>query len=114
MIIKFFSAKHYDREFFEANNRGRFNFQFLEVPLQLNTVALAKDADAVCIFVNDQANKEVLEMLAKLDVKLVALRCAGYNQVDMETAKALNLPIVRVPAYSPYAVAEHTVAFDDT
>lgn len=108
--ITFFSAKPYDKEFFEARNIGRFKLQFLEVPLQTATAPLAHGSDAACIFVNDAANGEALRKLHEQGVKILALRSAGFNQVDLETAKALQMPVVRVPAYSPYAVAEHTVA----
>jgi D-lactate dehydrogenase len=110
MKITCFSSKQYDREFFEKQNQNRFSFQFLEVPLQASTAVLAKGADAVCIFVNDDANAEVIEILDSVGVKMLALRCAGFNQVDLATAKKFGMLVVRVPAYSPYAVAEHTVS----
>ncbi len=110
MKITFFSSKQYDHEFFEKQNQNRFSLQFLEVPLQASTAVLAKGADAVCIFVNDNANAELLEMLKGVGMKILALRCSGFNQVDVNAAKKLSIPVVRVPAYSPYAVAEHTVS----
>ena len=71
---------------------------------------MAKGHDAVCVFVNDQVDRETLAVLKEAGVRLVSTRSAGFNQIDLEAAKELELPVVRVPAYSPYAVAEHTVA----
>lgn len=111
MKILFFSAKPYDRKFFNGqNNNYNFLLEFVEEPLNRHTAVLAKDFDAVCIFVNDSASAEVLELLAAQGVKLIALRSAGYNHVDLPKAKELGIKVVRVPAYSPYSVAEHTVA----
>ena len=111
MQVIFYNTKVYDRQFFEpANVRFGHQLRFLEAPLNENTVVMAKGADAVCIFVNDIANARVLEHLAGEGVHLLALRCAGYNNVDVKAAAALGIKVVRVPAYSPYAVAEHTVA----
>jgi D-lactate dehydrogenase len=108
--ITFFSAKPYDKEFFNLSNQGRFQLEFLELPLQASTASLAEGVSAVCIFVNDAADEAALTKLKSLGVEILALRCAGFNQVDLLAAKALQIPVVRVPAYSPYAVAEHTVA----
>jgi len=111
MQVIFYNTKVYDRQFFEpANVRFGHQLRFLEAPLNENTVVMAKGAAAVCIFVNDIANARVLEHLAGEGVHLLALRCAGYNNVDVKAAAALGIKVVRVPAYSPYAVAEHTVA----
>lgn len=111
MKIVFFSSKSYDQQFFSETNR-RFNFElkFLEVPLNKSTAILANGYDVICVFVNDLVNKEVLEELAKMGIQLIALRCAGFNNVDLKAAAALGIKIVRVPAYSPYSVAEHTLA----
>jgi D-lactate dehydrogenase len=110
MKVSIFSTKSYDRQFFTAaNNQHQHELIFLEPKLDRHTAILARDATAVCVFVNDEVDKNTLEFLADRDVNLIALRSAGYNNVDVPVAKALGLKIVRVPAYSPYAVAEHTV-----
>jgi len=106
-----FDAKPYDREYFaRAAGADRIKWRFHGFRLSTETASAAKGAQAVCVFVNDQADRACLEVLAALGVKLIALRCAGYNNVDLVAAKALGLAVVRVPAYSPHAVAEHTVA----
>ena len=111
MKILFFSAKAYDIQFFSAANKlYGFELKFLEVPLNKTTVILAKGYDVVCVFVNDVVNAAVLEALSKQGTRLIALRCAGYNNVDLKIANGLGIKIVRVPAYSPYSVAEHTIA----
>ncbi|PVY41208.1 2-hydroxyacid dehydrogenase [Pontibacter virosus] len=111
MNVLFFSSKVYDSTFFNtANATHQHKLSYLEVPLNKNTAVLAKGYEAVCIFVNDTANSEVLRLLAEQGVKLIALRCAGFNNVDLEAAAALGMKVVRVPAYSPYSVAEHTLA----
>lgn len=108
MKIAFYSAKPYDRLFFESLPHD-FDIQFLESHLTPATVKLAEGADAVCCFVNDTLSAEVLSALSALNIKMVALRCAGFNNVDLATAKELGIHIARVPEYSPYAVAEHTM-----
>ncbi|MBC6605690.1 2-hydroxyacid dehydrogenase [Hymenobacter sp. BT188] len=111
MNITFFSSKPYDQQFFnKANEEFGHRLRFLEVPLNAQTAVLAQGAEVVCVFVNDVVNEPVLHQLADNGVRLVALRCAGFNNVDLNAAAALSLPVVRVPAYSPYAVAEHTLA----
>ena len=107
MKIAVFSAKRYDREFLEAANRGHHTLRFLEPHLDEETCSLAAGFDAVCVFVNDTLNAAVLETIAAFGVKLVALRCAGFNNVDLVAAARLRIGVVRVPAYSPHAVAEH-------
>jgi D-lactate dehydrogenase len=108
--VAIFSTKSYDRQFFTAaNTQHQHQLTFLEPKLDRHTAILAKDATAVCIFVNDEVDKDTLEALASDRVSLIALRSAGYNNVDVEAAKKLGIKLVRVPAYSPYAVAEHTV-----
>ena len=108
--IAFFDAKDYDIASFEnANRDGKFEIKFYETKLSIDTVNLAKGYDAVCIFVNDNVDKEVIDALYESGVKLIALRCAGYNNVDIEHAYG-KVHVVRVPAYSPYAVAEHAMA----
>lgn len=110
MKVAVFSTKPYDREFFEqAGEEFDHELTFYEPRLTPLTAPLAKDFDAACLFVNDQADAETLEILAEQGVKTIALRCAGFNNVDLNAAERLGQTVVRVPAYSPYAVAEHTV-----
>jgi D-lactate dehydrogenase len=110
MKVAIFSTKSYDRQFFTAaNTQHQHQLTFLEPKLDRHTAILAKDATAVCIFVNDEVDKDTLKALASDRVSLIALRSAGYNNVDVQAAKNLGIKLVRVPAYSPYAVAEHTV-----
>ncbi|EMR03876.1 2-hydroxyacid dehydrogenase [Cesiribacter andamanensis] len=111
MNIVFFSTKAYDKEFFSrANATHGFALHFLEVPLNPTTALLAQGHEVVCVFVNDVVGAETLNVLARQGVKLLALRCAGYNNVDLKAASALGIQVVRVPAYSPHSVAEHTLA----
>ncbi len=106
--VAFFDTKSYDRESFLKLNNEEINFRFFENKLNADTVSMAACCDAVCAFVNDDINKYVLEQLEKFGVGLVAMRCAGYNNVDLKAA-AGRVKIVRVPAYSPYSVAEHAM-----
>lgn len=110
MKIAFFDAKPYDLPAFEkyVATRG-MEFAFYDTKLNINTAALAAGCEAVCVFVNDVLDAPVIDRLCELGVKLVALRCAGYNNVDLEHAFG-RLHVVHVPAYSPYAVAEHAMA----
>ena len=109
--IAVYDTKPYDREYLaHAPGAERIAWRFHEFRLSAETAPAAKGAPAVCVFVNDQADRACLEILAALGVKLLALRCAGYNNVDVAAARALGLAVVRVPAYSPHAVAEHAVA----
>src|SRR6187431_44831 len=111
MNVAVFSAARYDREFLTAANASAgHQITFFDMPLEKKTVALAADFDAVCIFVNDKANAEVLELLSRGKTRLVALRCTGFNNVDLNAAAKLGLKVVRVVTYSPYSVAEHAVA----
>ncbi len=111
MEIAVFSAKPYDRSFLEqANQPYNHEMVFYETKLTENTAALAEGFPAVCVFVNDLLNEKVLTKLKDGGTKIIALRCAGYNNVDLKAAEKLNMMVVRVPAYSPFAVAEHTVA----
>jgi D-lactate dehydrogenase len=105
-----FDAKPYDRESLGRADNSEIEWRFMEFRLSAETAVAAKGARAVCIFVNDHANRDALEVLKSLGVKHVALRCAGFNSVDIDAAKELGLFVTRVPAYSPYAVAEHAVA----
>lgn len=111
MQVAVFSAKPYERPFFDgANAAGRHRFTWIEASLSPVTASLAQGHDAVCAFVNDSLNAEVLEILKRVGVRFIALRSAGFNHVDLAAAEALGLPVARVPAYSPHAVAEHAVA----
>ena len=108
--IAFFDAKEYDRQsFINSNIDDEFDIKYLETRLTSDTCKLAEGCDAVCVFVNDDVNREVIDKLQVMGVKLIALRCAGYNNVDIEYAYG-KIHVVRVPAYSPYAVAEHAMA----
>ena len=108
--IAFFDTKPYDEDSFnKMNERFGFEIVYFKGHLNPNNVMLTRGFDAVCIFVNDVADAEVIDALAGNGVKLLALRCAGYNNVDLAAAEG-RLPVVRVPAYSPYAVAEYTLA----
>jgi D-lactate dehydrogenase len=110
MRIAFFSTKPYDRLFFDAANAGHgHELDYFEPRLTQATAPLAAGHEAVCAFVNDELDAGTLNVLAAAGVRLVALRCAGFNQVDLPAARDLGLSVVRVPAYSPYAVAEHAV-----
>jgi D-lactate dehydrogenase len=105
-----FSTKGYDRRFLGAAAVGTpHEFKYFEPRLALETAPLANGFPAVCVFVNDQLGEPVLAVLAQGGTKLIALRCAGFNNVDLDAAANLGLKVARVPAYSPYAVAEHTV-----
>ncbi|WP_374615047.1 2-hydroxyacid dehydrogenase [Sphingorhabdus sp.] len=113
MKVAVFSTKSYDRTFLTDANLAdgdRHRFHFLEPRLNADTASLAGGASAVCAFVNDELNASALAALSKEGVRLVALRCAGFNHVDLNAAQQLNIAVARVPAYSPAAVAEHTVA----
>ncbi len=111
MKIAMFDTHRYDRESFEAENLP-FGHQisFFEPRLTTDTAALAQSHEAVCAFVNDKLNAQALQALRSVGVRLIALRSAGYNHVDLAAAEQFNLPVVRVPEYSPFAVAEHAVA----
>ena len=111
MKITFFGTQPYDRESFDrANASCGFEFNYHRSHLNGNNALLAQGADAVCIFVNDTADAGTIRQLAAMGVKLIALRCAGFNNVDLKAAAEYGIPVVRVPAYSPHAVAEHPVA----
>lgn len=111
MKVAVFSAKSYDKEYLnQANEAYSYELEYFEAPLTPRTAKLSAGFDVVCAFVNDQINQETLEILASNEIKLVAMRCAGFNNVDLESADRLGISILRVPAYSPHAVAEHAVA----
>ncbi len=107
MRVAFFSSKSYDRTSFMAEPSNH-ELVFHEPRLTIDTVPLAKGFEAICVFVNDVVDRAVLADLAKHGLKLVALRCAGFNNVDLQAAADHGVKVVRVPAYSPNAVAEHT------
>lgn len=110
MKIAFFDTKPYDRPAFDKYGRvNGIEFKYFETKLNRDTVELAQGFDGVCVFVNDTVDAEVIDRLHEMGVKALALRCAGFNNVDMKHAYG-KLHVLRVPAYSPYAVAEHTMA----
>jgi D-lactate dehydrogenase len=110
MNIAVFSTKGYDRRFLDAANEHHgHSIDFFEPRLTAQTVPLAQGYPAICAFVNDHLNADVLTHLSEYGTRLIALRSAGFNNVDLPVADSLGLTVVRVPAYSPYAVAEHTV-----
>ncbi|MBP6604010.1 MAG: 2-hydroxyacid dehydrogenase, partial [Verrucomicrobiales bacterium] len=111
MKVAFYDAKPYDLEFFtEAARVTGLATEFHSVRLSTKTVPSLNGSDAVCVFVNDVIDRPCLEALASSGVRILALRCAGFNHVDLAAAAEHNIRVCRVPAYSPYAVAEHTVA----
>lgn len=111
MRVAIYSTRPHDRVFLtQANEHGRHVLMFHEARLDETTVALAEGALAVCVFVNDHLGAEVLRALHRGGVRLVVLRCAGFNNVDLAAAAALGMAVGRVPEYSPHAVAEHTAA----
>ncbi|MFZ6024227.1 MAG: 2-hydroxyacid dehydrogenase [Bacteroidota bacterium] len=111
MKITFFSTQPYDRIFFEKYNDALgFELHFLEVTLNESTASLANGSDAVCVFVNDKITVPVIASLKENGIKVIALRCAGFNNVDIEACRQHGIRVCRVPAYSPEAVAEHAVA----
>jgi D-lactate dehydrogenase len=114
MTITFFSTKSYDERYFDdagdASKESPHEMVFHEAKLSEQTAALAKGSEAVCAFVNDHLDRSVLEQLHAGGTRYIAMRCAGFNNVDLTAAADLGLRVVRVPAYSPHAVAEHTLA----
>lgn len=111
MQIAMFSTKSFDRDYFKrANEKHSFDMQYYEPRLSPQTATLASGSPVVCIFVNDVADAETIEQLAANGTRFIALRCAGFNNVDLQAAADHNILVSRVPAYSPYATAEHTVA----
>lgn len=110
MKIAFFDTKPYDKPSFDKfGSEAGIEFKYYETKLNEDTASLAEGYDGVCVFVNDTVNAAVIDKLCELGVKLVALRCAGFNNVDMKHAFG-KIHVVHVPAYSPYSVAEHTMA----
>lgn len=110
MKISVYSSKSYDESTFkQVNAQYGFECHFFNFSLDLKTASLAEGSQVVCAFVNDDLSRPVLEKLAAQGTKLIAMRCAGFDRVDLEAAKELSLQVVRVPAYSPEAIAEHAV-----
>jgi D-lactate dehydrogenase len=111
MRVALFSSKSYDQKYFRlAQGFEDHYFEFFESRLRKKTARLTEGFDAVCVFVNDELNRETLEIIAAKGVKLIVLRCAGFNNVDLPAAAELGISVRRVPAYSPHAVAEHALA----
>lgn len=112
MKVAFFDTHGFERDFFNKENSGTFHHQitFFETRLTEQTVNLADGYSCICAFVNDRMDKKIIRLLAEGGTKLIALRCAGFNNVDLAAARENGLTVVRVPEYSPYAVAEHAVA----
>jgi D-lactate dehydrogenase len=108
--VAMFDAKSYDIESFQRHNNGRFAIHAIQASLNEDTVPAAAGCQVVCLFVNDTCDAAIISRLAAQGVELIALRCAGFNNVDLDACAEHGLNVVRVPAYSPYAVAEHTVA----
>jgi D-lactate dehydrogenase len=110
MKVAMFSSRSYDIQHFKPLISEPISINFFDTQLNLQTVALATGYDAICAFVNDDLSAPVLTQLHEMGIKYIAMRCAGFNNIDLFCAKALGLTIVRVPAYSPEAVAEHAIA----
>ena len=109
MKVAFYDTKPYDRPSFETQGEAHgIRFKFFETRLNEDTATLAKGCDAVCVFVNDNVNAAVIDLLSEMGIRVLLLRCAGFNNVDLRHANG-RLTVLRVPAYSPYAVAEHAV-----
>ena len=110
-LITIYDTKPYDREYLSAAaGVDALKLRFREFRLEPDTAFAAEGAQAICVFVNDDVQRPTLEHLARLGVRMVALRCAGYNNVDLNAARHFNIAVTRVPSYSPHAVAEHTIA----
>lgn len=111
MKITFFSSQPYDRVFFERYNDSLgFELNFLDITLDEHSALLAKGSDAICVFVNDKVTAPIITILKENGIKVIALRCAGFNNIDIEHCRTAQIRVCRVPAYSPEAVAEHAVA----
>ncbi len=110
MKIAVFSTKPYDEEYLDKFNTYNIQLKYFEVPLNIDTVKLTGGYDGICVFVNDKVGADVIEKLAENGIKLIVLRCAGFNNVDLEAAEKNGVKIFRVPSYSPDSVAEHALA----
>jgi D-lactate dehydrogenase len=109
--MAFYDTRKYDQESFtEKNKEFLYNIEFFDFHLNERTALTAKGFEVVCVFVNDNLNEKTIAILKECGVKLIALRCAGYNNVDLKAAAQAGITVVRVPAYSPHSVAEHAVA----
>jgi D-lactate dehydrogenase len=108
--VALFSTRPHDRFFLDAANAGRHNLHYFEAHLCQDSAAMAARAQAVCAFVNDQLDRATMQVLAHGGTRLIALRCTGFNNVDLTAARELGITVARVPAYSPAAIAEHSVA----
>jgi lactate dehydrogenase-like 2-hydroxyacid dehydrogenase len=110
MRVIIFSTKSYDRAFLEtANAADAHHLTFVDSRLTRDTARLAQGHEAVCVFVNDRIDEEIIETLRAFGVRLIALRCAGFNNVDLHASARATISVCRVPSYSPHAIAEHTV-----
>jgi D-lactate dehydrogenase len=110
--VAVFDTRPYDKKYLEAASASAsqaISWRFHEFRLSAKTAPLAPPSQTVCVFVNDSVDRACLDILSRTGIKLIALRCAGFNNVDLAAAKSLGIPVVRVPAYSPHAVAEHAV-----
>lgn len=111
MHIAVFSTKSYDREFLDRFNiEAKHELVYFDAPLNVNTANLTQGFEGVCAFVNDKLDLDTVNAMAKNGIRVIVLRCAGFNNVDLDAAKTNNIKVLRVPAYSPEAVAEHAVA----
>ncbi|HEY1113076.1 MAG TPA: 2-hydroxyacid dehydrogenase [Chitinophagaceae bacterium] len=111
MNVAVFSTQAYDREFLDRlNATAHHRLTYFEAPLNSETTNLAQDFEAVCIFVNDRLDQTAIGRMAAMGIQAIVLRCAGFNNVDLEAARLYGIKVLRVPAYSPHAVAEHAVA----
>jgi len=108
--VVFFDSRRYDRDAFEKLADRRVAWKFIPAALSIDTANAVQNCRAICIFVNDLCDRPVIEALAQRGVELIALRCAGFNHVDLDASREHDISVVRVPAYSPFAVAEHSVA----
>lgn len=109
ITVAVYDTKLYDRQYLkQAQGSNLITWNFFDFHLNDKTAITAKGSQAVCVFVNDKIDDQCVKILSQLEVRLIALRCSGYNNVDLVTAKSLNMAVTRVPAYSPHAVAEHT------
>lgn len=110
ITVAVYDTKPYDRQYLEnVQGSSQINWIFFDFHLNEKTAVIAKGAQAVCAFVNDRIDSACLKVLSQVNVELIAMRCAGFNNVDIPTAKSLNIAVTRVPAYSPHSVAEHTI-----
>lgn len=110
MKVIFFSAHDFDKKYFDLHNIHEFDHTYIKDSIDINTVKQAKNHNVVCVFANDKLDKGIIEYLSEIGIELIALRSSGFDNVDLATAKKHNIPVVRVPVYSPNAIAEHAVA----